>query len=94
MDAMMERIADAAGGRYVPLPTCSVLRRPITVHPLGGCRVSERPGNGVVSTRGEVRGYPGLFVAGGSVIPTAVGCHPAMTIAVVREYIADGAARG
>jgi cholesterol oxidase len=49
---------------------------PVTVHPLGGCHLSESPEQGVVSVGGEVHGYPGLYVADGSVIPTAIGFHP------------------
>ncbi len=93
MDRMMQRIADASGGRYAPLPTWSIFRRPITVHPLGGCRISESADQGVVSPRGEVHGYPGLYVADGSVIPSSIGFHPAMTIAAVSEHIAEGMAR-
>jgi cholesterol oxidase len=66
-----------------------VFRRIITVHPLGGCRLAESPRDGVVSPEGEVYGYPGLFVADGSVIPTSIGFHPVMTISAVSERIAD-----
>jgi cholesterol oxidase len=36
-----------------------------------------------------VFGHPGLFVADGSVVPTSIGFHPAMTIAGLAERIAD-----
>jgi cholesterol oxidase len=62
------------------------------VHSLGGCHLSEGPDRGVVSPRGEVHGYPGLYVADGSVVPTAIGFHPAMTISALAEYIADNVA--
>ena len=38
---------------------------------------------------GKVHGYPGLFVADGSVVPTSIGFHPAMTISALSEYIAE-----
>jgi GMC oxidoreductase len=44
---------------------------------------------GVVSPRGEVHGYPGLFVADGSVIPTSIGFHLVMIISAVSEHIAE-----
>jgi cholesterol oxidase len=48
--------------------------------------------DGVVSPEGEVHGYPGLYVADGSVIPTAIGFHPVMTISAVAERIGDAVA--
>lgn len=89
MQAAMREVAQAYGGTYAPLPTWDAFRRIITVHPLGGCRLAESPENGVVSTSGEVFGHPGLFIADGSVIPTAIGFHPVMTISAVAERIAD-----
>ena len=90
MDAVMAKIAAASGARYAPIPTWTVFRRPITVHPLGGCHLSESPERGVVSVRGEVHGYPGLYVADASVIPTGIGFHPVMTVSAVCEHIAAG----
>ena len=85
----MREIGDAYGGTVSPLASWNLFRRIITVHPLGGCRLSESPAGGVVSPAGEVHGYRGLYVADGSVIPTSIGFHPAMTIAAVAEHTAD-----
>jgi len=41
--------------------------------------------DGVVDHRGEVFGYPNLFVADGSVLPFPVGRNPSMTIAAISE---------
>ena len=57
----------------------------ITVHPLGGCPMGDDPQRGVVDQHGAVHGHPGLIVADGSVIPTAVGVNPAKTIAALAE---------
>jgi cholesterol oxidase len=66
------------------------LRRVITVHALGGCPMAYRPGDGVVSAdTGEVFGHPGLHVADGSVMPSAVGPNPSLTIAAVSDLFAD-----
>lgn len=89
MTTVMNQVGAAYGGAFAPLITWNLFRRIITVHPLGGCRLAERPETGVVSTRGEVHGYPGLFIADGSVIPTAIGFHPVMTISALSESIAD-----
>jgi cholesterol oxidase len=89
MIAAMREINDAYGGTFAPLITWQIFQRIITVHSLGGCHLSESPKTGVVSPRGEVHGYPRLFVADGSVIPASIGFHPVMTISAVSEYIAD-----
>jgi cholesterol oxidase len=94
MEAAMREIADAYGGTFAPILTWNVCRRIITVHPLGGCRLAESQRDGVVSPEGEAFGYPGLYVADGSVIPSSIGFHPAMTISAVAERIADGMLAG
>jgi cholesterol oxidase len=92
MTSTMQALGEEYGGRFAPLPTWELCRKTLTVHPLGGCRLSDSPEQGVVSPHGEVHGYPGLFVADGSVIPTAIGFHPAMTISAVAERIAEAVA--
>ena len=56
-----------------------------TVHPLGGCSIGNTPEDGVTDHRGEVFGYPGLFVADGSLYPRSPGIAPSMTIAALAE---------
>jgi cholesterol oxidase len=89
MLAAMQEVADVYGGTFAPLITWNIFNRIITVHSLGGCHLSDSPQGGVVSTHGEVHGYPGLFVADGSVIPSSIGFHPVMTISAVSECIAE-----
>lgn len=89
MSAAMQAVADSYGGTFAPLATWNIFRKIITVHSLGGCHLSKSADTGVVSPEGEVHGYPGLFVADGSVIPTSIGFHPVMTISAVSERIAD-----
>ena len=89
MEAAMREVADAYGGTFAPILTWNVFRRIVTVHPLGGCRLAESRRRGVVSPEGEAFGYPGLYVADGSVIPSSIGFHPVMTISAVAERIAD-----
>jgi len=93
MSKAMQSLAQAYGGRFLPLPTWTLCRRIISVHPLGGCRLSTHPDEGVVSTSGEVHGNPGLFVADGSLVPSSIGFHPAMTIAALAERTADEVAK-
>jgi len=89
MTKAMEEVAEVYGGTVSPLQTWHLFKRILTVHPLGGCHLSQSAEQGVVSEQGEVHGYPGLFVADGSVIPTSIGFHPVMTISAVSEHIAE-----
>jgi cholesterol oxidase len=57
----------------------------ITVHPLGGCPMSEDPARGTVDPYGNVHGHPGLLVSDGSIVPTALGVNPSETIAALAE---------
>ncbi|HEU4937335.1 MAG TPA: GMC oxidoreductase [Vicinamibacterales bacterium] len=92
MEQAMRDVAGVYGGTFAPLASWSAFRRILTVHSLGGCHLATDPSHGVVSTEGEVFGHPGLFVADGSVVPTAIGFHPCMTIAAIAERIAEGVA--
>ena len=57
----------------------------ITVHPLGGCPMSDDPARGVTDDQGRVHGYDGLYVLDGSIVPTALGVNPSKTIAALAE---------
>jgi len=80
---------------FFPLPTWLwPVRNNITVHSLGGCILADSPEQGVVSAaehdRGQVFGYQGLYVADGSLLPSAVGANPVATISALAEWIAEG----
>ncbi len=83
------------GKAFVPLPNWLwPLKSNVTVHALGGCRLADDVSNGVTSadvkTFGQVFGYQGLYVADGSLIPTAVGANPVATISALSERVAEG----
>src|SRR5713101_230415 len=84
----MAELAHAQGREYVP-NVFSIFDRPLTYHPLGGCPMADSHDSGVVDSCGRVFGYRGLYLADGSVIPTAVGRNPSFTIAAVAERIAE-----
>lgn len=84
----MRRVAAGMDGTFYRGPSALVSRM-TSVHPLGGAPMSNDPERGVVDAWGEVWGYPGLFVADGSVMPGSVGVNPAMTIAALSERFAD-----
>jgi len=70
------------------------LRKNVTVHAIGGCILSDSPEEGVTSadpsTFGQVFGYTGLYVADGSIVPSAVGANPTATISALCERVAEG----
>lgn len=84
----MRQIADGIGGTFFTNPM-SLLRKVITVHPLGGCPMGRAANEGVVDAHGEVFHYPGLYIADGSIMPGPVGANPALTIAAMADRCAD-----
>jgi cholesterol oxidase len=77
----------------IPFPTY-LLGRNLTVHPLGGCVLADTPLQGVVDADphnfGAVFNYRNLYVADGSIIPSALGANPALTIGALAEMVAEG----
>ncbi len=70
------------------------LHRLITAHPLGGLPLGEDTLQGAVDEFGRVftgQGgvHEGLWVADGSLIPSALGVNPLLTISALSERIAD-----
>jgi cholesterol oxidase len=78
-------LASAAGATSFFALDAGPLGKFITVHPLGGCPMSDDPGRGVTDDRGRVHGYDGLYVLDGSIVPTALGVNPSKTIAALAE---------
>jgi cholesterol oxidase len=91
---LMEQYASAYGGKFRPFTPA----RNYTAHPLGGCRMASSGAIGVVNHRGQVFDpsvgdgdavHRGLYVADASIIPTALGNNPLLTITALAERIAD-----
>ncbi len=90
MEDALRQFSVALGGRYRPsLLWRWPLRKRLTAHLLGGCRLSAEPATGVVNEWGEVWNYPNLYVSDGSIVPTALGVGPSATIAALSERIAE-----
>ncbi len=88
-----EKLAAAHGGRYKRLKAFG--DNLVTVHPLGSCGMSDSIESGVVNHLGQVFDgqtggiHPNLYVADGSIVPTAIGVNPYMTISALSERIAS-----
>ncbi len=96
MNEELRRHARALRGNFISNPTWNVfnLRHLITAHPLGGCPMGDDYLQGAVDSFGRVYAgdggvHKGLFVADGSVIPSALGVNPFMTISAVAERAAE-----
>ena len=89
MERLMTELSEAAGGRYVPSPLWRwPLRKLLTAHPLGGAVIGSDPVRSVADPFGEVWGYPGLYIADGAAIPTALSVNPSLTISALAERVA------
>jgi choline dehydrogenase-like flavoprotein len=64
----------------------------IAFHPLGTCRMGADPTRSPVDPEGRLRGYEGLFVADGSIVPSSLGVNPQITIMALATKIAYGIA--
>jgi cholesterol oxidase len=89
----LAELAAALGGRLDEDPLQRG-GRAVTVHPVGGCAMAADSRRGVVDPWGRVHGYPGLWVADGSVMPGPVGPNPSFTIAALADRFADAMVAG
>jgi cholesterol oxidase len=91
---LLERATHALGGTYIPNPVWNDLtdQNLVTGHPLGGCPMASNARQGVVNHKGQVFDceegdsvHAGLYVMDGSVVPTALGVNPLLTISALAE---------
>ncbi|HVK78869.1 MAG TPA: GMC family oxidoreductase [Kofleriaceae bacterium] len=59
---------------------------PTTAHILGGAVIAGSPDDGVIDTRHQAFGHPGLYVVDGSMIPANLGVNPSLTITALAEH--------
>jgi choline dehydrogenase-like flavoprotein len=93
----IEQLFRAAGARevYLPLPPGVAAHaarardlRLMAFHPLGTARADARPTHGVTDGRLAVHGVRGLRIADGSVVPSALGVNPQLTIMALATRLA------
>lgn len=87
--ATHQRLAAVEGGKYQLPLWWRFLKSLVTVHPLGGCAMGRSAADGVVDHRGQVFGYPNLYVADGALLPRPTGRNPSLTIGALAERVAD-----
>jgi cholesterol oxidase len=92
----LRRHARVLGAHFIadPLWNFMNLRKLVTAHPLGGCPLGEDYQQGAVDEYGRVFAgnggiHDGLFVADGSLISSALGVNPFLTISALSERIAE-----
>ncbi len=90
----LERATAALGGKYVDNPMWHkwLGRNLITVHPLGGCALTDDAASGVIDARNRVFSGPsgeavhdGLYVVDGAAMPRCLGVNPSITISAIAE---------
>ena len=84
-ERLMHDIAGALDGEMRLNPDATVRQRPVTVHNLGGCAMSDLPEDGVTDPDGKVWGTRALYVLDGAAMPGALGANPSATIAAIAE---------
>jgi cholesterol oxidase len=83
-------VARELGAELDAVPQSSLnevlLDQSTTAHILGGCAIAGSPDRGVIDSRFQVFGYPGLYVMDASVIGANLGSNPSLTITAMAEY--------
>ena len=96
MNEEIRRHAHALRSNFISNPTWSMfnLRHLITAHPLGGCPMGDDYLQGAVDPFGRVFAgdgsvHQGLSVTDGSLVPSALGVNPFLTISALSERIVE-----
>jgi cholesterol oxidase len=95
-NALLLEHATVLGSTFVenPLWGFTPFRTLVTAHPLGGCPMGEDQSTGLVNDLGQVfddqgQLHEGLYISDGSVVPTAIGVNPFLTISALAERTAE-----
>jgi cholesterol oxidase len=80
-----EKFAKKIDGIAMSLVNETLLNIPTTAHILGGACMGDSPDNGVINSKHEVFGYPGLYVIDGAAVSANPGVNPSLTITALAE---------
>ncbi|HUB33423.1 MAG TPA: GMC family oxidoreductase [Bryobacteraceae bacterium] len=96
MNAELRRHARALNGSFISNPTWATfkLKHLITAHPLGGCPMGDDYLEGAVDPFGRVFAgdgsvHDGLYVTDGSIVASALGVNPLITISALTERFVE-----
>ncbi len=82
--AELDRFLDADGFRGIRENAVALF----SAHPMGSARAGADPNRSAAQTTGEVHGVVGLWIGDGSLLPTAPGAIPMMSILAYAERTA------
>ncbi len=83
---VVRRFASKINGMPIGNVAEGLLGVPATAHILGGCGIGASAEDGVIDTRCQAFGHPGLYVIDGSIVPANLGVNPSLTITALAEY--------
>lgn len=87
VEGAMASVSQKTGVKLVP----SVPRKlsgTTSAHLLSACRISEKPGDGVVDPNCQVWGYENLYICDASALPYSLGVNPALSVSAIAEKTA------
>lgn len=90
---LIATILAGKGGRAMKVRKTLTLGGTGTSHEAGTCPIGLADRDSVTDLDGRVHGIDGLYIADASLFPTALDCHPTLTVVALALNTADGITR-